>query len=102
MTSLERGRKVFATVTVLTFLLLVAGLLADAQLGLPLSRGVRATAAWLAGLLGLRALYGFGEMGAARINAPAHVHHPPWQRALPLFALLGFCDGGVGRMRGPR
>lgn len=98
MTSLERGRKVFATVTVLTFLLLVAGLLADAQLGLPLSRGVRATAAWLAGLLGLGALYGLGEMGAAWINARDHVHHPLWKRVMHLFALLGFCGGVVAGM----
>jgi len=94
----SRGPKLFAAVIVLAFLLLVAGLWADTQLGLPLSRRVRSRAAWLAGLLSLGALYGLGEMGADWINARDHVHDPLWKRVMHLLALFGFCGGVVAGM----
>lgn len=69
-------------------LLLALGFGTDACMGFPLSRDTASVPKWLAGLLGLGALYLLGEGAAEWIGSREKVTDPLWKRVFHLQAML--------------
>jgi hypothetical protein len=91
-------RRLWRLVIILPFFLLIVGMWADLWSGLPVIRHAKSVLAWVAGTLGLGALYVMGEMGGEWINNRDRVTDPLWRRVLHLLALLLFGAAVCGGM----
>ncbi|HEY2931783.1 MAG TPA: hypothetical protein VGK99_08530 [Acidobacteriota bacterium] len=82
--------RAFRFLVILAFFTLVIGLIIDVFSGLPVTKGARSVMAWVAGILGIGALYIIGELGADWIHQKDRVSDPLLKRVLHLLALLAF------------